>query len=156
MSVIELYVELKGYDATEITAFQVLKRLGFSELEKLKRREFYSFGINADAEKFKEKISAVDLLVNANKHLSSFELDKNSGAVFVKVQNELDDCSRLLKTLKQRLDFGEIESLKRGILWGLQLRSKNKLEMVKQITEILLVNKNFQNYQIIKGNEREK
>src|SRR3989338_8898703 len=78
MPKIELIVSLKAPDNAAITAFNTLKRMGYDELLKLERADYYSFEISGDENKFKKEISNTDIIVNANKHRFSFSLQENN------------------------------------------------------------------------------
>ena len=72
-----MVVSLKMPDTTAITALQTLQKLGFNKIKNVKRADYYKFLIEGDEEQFKNKISKVDILVNANKHAFQFKLEKN-------------------------------------------------------------------------------
>src|SRR3989338_10088068 len=75
MATVEMFVSLKVPDNVAITAFNALKRMGYDKLKSLERSDYYRFDIKDNSEDFKEKISNVDILVNANKHKYNFELN---------------------------------------------------------------------------------
>ena len=80
----ELFVTLKIPDTTAITALQVLKSMGFSEINDLRRVDYYRFLVDADAESFKNKIVKADIIVNANKHSCSFHVPGGSSRLLVR------------------------------------------------------------------------
>jgi len=98
---IELTVKLKIPDTTAITALSTLHNMGFSKINDLKRADYYKFTIEGDVEKFKERISKADIIVNANKHSFDFAA-KDDESAKIKVSNFDDDNSGLLSTLKNR------------------------------------------------------
>ena len=75
---IEMIVSLKVPDTTAITALQTLQKIGFDEIKDVKRADYYKFLIEGNEEQFKNKISKVDILVNANKHTFNFSVKKDS------------------------------------------------------------------------------
>lgn len=165
MTTIELFVSLKVPDNVAITAFNTLKRMGYDKLKNLERSDYYKFDIKDNAEDFKEKISNADILVNANKHKCSFELDnektnnknkinlKNKNDNFKKINiliQDIDDGIGLLSTLKERLGFDTINKLEKGILWTMHFDKKaNAKKVSMDITKNLLMNDNYQNYKIL-------
>ena len=163
MPAIEMFVSLKVPDNVAITAFNTIKRMGFKELKGLEKSDYYKFEINDDAEGFKKKISNVDILVNANKHKCSFELDSNKKNknnfknqknkdknINVLVQ-DIDNGTGLLSTLKERLGFTNIKNLEKGILWTTHFDKKaNAKKIAVDIAKSLLMNEHFQRFRIIK------
>ena len=163
MPAIEMFVSLKVPDNVAITAFNALKRMGFKELKGLERSDYYKFEINDDVAGFKEKISNVDILVNANKHKHSFELnnnkdinkksknkDNNFKEINILIQ-DIDDGTGLLSTLKERLGFDNIKKLEKGVLWTMHFDKKTNAKKVSMdITKNLLMNENFQRFRLIK------
>ena len=164
---IEMFVSLKVPDNVAITAFNTLKRMGYGKLKSLERSDYYKFDIKDDAEDFKEKISNADILVNANKHKCSFELDnektnnKKNNNDFKNQKNEkhkkinvlvqdLDNGSSLSSTLRERLGFNDIEKLEKGILWTMHFDKKaNAKKISMDIAKNLLMNENYQKYKIM-------
>ena len=157
-----MFVSLKVHDNVAITALNTIKRMGFKELKKLERSDYYKFDIKDDAEGFKEKISNADILVNANKHKCSFELgnektsnkksknkDNNSKKINVLVQ-DIGNGSGLLSTLKERLGFTNIKKLEKGVLWTMHFDKKaNAKKAAADIAKSLLMNENYQKYKIL-------
>jgi phosphoribosylformylglycinamidine (FGAM) synthase PurS component len=148
MNAIEMYVKSIIPDTTAITALHTMERMGF-RLKKLQRLDYYKFYFTGDIEKFKNEISKVDILINANKHRFSFSINENGQKILVK---EIDDGAKsTLLTLKKRLGFTNIEKLEKGTLWILDFNEdvKNSKEMAKIIAEKLLYNKHYQELGIL-------
>jgi len=139
---LELYVWLIIPDTTAITAFHTLKRMGFA-VKSVKRRDYYSFEVDDKAKDFSEKISKVDVLVNANKHRHAINKCDGQG-VLVLVQ-DLEKPFGLLKTLKERLGFTEIKDMEKGVLWELGCSKKDAEKIAKE----LLCNEHYQSYRLI-------
>ena len=147
---IELIVSLKVPDTTAITALQTLQKLGFNQIKDVQRADYYNFLIEGDEEKFKEKISKVDILVNANKHSFDFSIKKDA-AVKILVKNINDDSSGLLATLKNRLGFDNIKKAEKSVLWSLAINSDEKepRKIAEKAAMDLLVNENYQEFTIL-------
>jgi len=153
----ELFVRLIIPDSTAITAFHTLERMGYTHLKKLKRESYYKFYAEGDYNKFKGEIGKVDILVNYNKDRfivkkpeEKFEDDNEFRNVKVLVKNTGDDAADLLSTLKERLGFNNIKKIERGILWTLSFEKQEKAEeTAKQITEKLLANRHYQDFEIL-------
>ncbi len=150
MTIIKLFVGLKIPDTTAITAAQTLQRLSYDSLQKLTREDYYEFTAAGKHEEYKKKLPAVDILVNANKHYYSLEDKKEEHEVHVLVTDSDDAHEDLLSTLKHRLGFKHLESMKKGVLWKLHIEGGNPEETAKKITEELLYNKHYQSYEILK------
>jgi len=146
MSAVELFVGLKIPDTTAITAFHTIEKMGCKDVKKVKREIYYKFEIEGDAEKFKNKIGKVDILVNANKNKFTNELQKEENATYILVKDTDDRCEGLLHTLQNRLGLKEIKSMERGILWTLYGCSK---ETAKEIGNKLLHNENYQEMETV-------
>ena len=73
---VEMIVGLKVPDNTAITALQTLNKIGFNKIKEVKRKDYYKFFIEGGIDKFKNQISKVDILVNANKHSFNFSIQK--------------------------------------------------------------------------------
>ncbi len=149
MPTAELFVSLKVPDNTARTAFHTLERMGYNKLKKVERQDYYKFQFSGNIRSFQEKISKVDILVNANKHQYSFNLERSKN-VNVLVQN-LDSEKGLLSTLKTRLGFKNIKKVEKGVLWILSINAdkdeaKNTAE---QIAKDLLMNENYQKMMIL-------
>ena len=175
----ELFVGLKVPDNTAITAFHTLERIGYNKLKKVERQDYYKFEFSGDVKGFQSKISAVDILVNANKHQYSFNLERNNNenarkseihgskassttsVVFginsveikkinVLVQN-LDDAKSLLSVLRTRLGFKNIKNVEKGVLWSLSIDAdKKEAENIAiEITKNLLMNENYQKFKVV-------
>jgi len=141
---VEMFVRLLIPDSIAVTAFNTLKKLGYDKLKSLKRMDYYCFEVE-DEEGFKEKISKVDLLVNANKHSCSFSLDSKDIKVLVR---EIDDRNGLLAVLKNRLGFSNIKSIEKGSLWLMDIDGDGK-EYAERISKELLFNEHYQEMRFI-------
>jgi phosphoribosylformylglycinamidine (FGAM) synthase PurS component len=152
MTKIKLFVKLKIPDTTAITAFHTLERLGFKELKKLEREDYYEFVVLKDVDKFMKNIVKVDVLVNANKH--SYNIFKtedvpNEDAIRVIVKDSDDKALGLLSTLKGRLGFNDITDVSRGVLWKMTIEGDNKKEIAEKIAKDLLMNENYQEIEFL-------
>ncbi|RMF06031.1 hypothetical protein D6764_03325 [Candidatus Woesearchaeota archaeon] len=148
--VVELFVRLIIPDTTAITALNTLKKLGFP-LTKLSREDYYQFVLdaNADAEAFADRIKKVDVLVNANKHRAETTINshKEKEDFGILVMNSDDDCAGILKTLKERLGFAEIKSMKRGTYWTFEAEpGADREKLAHDIAKALLYNPHYQEY----------
>ncbi len=143
---IELFVGLKIADNTAITTKHTLERMGF-DIGKVRRNFYYRFDITGDEEEFKKKISKVDILINANKNIHSFDIQKDEGNFCVLVMNLDDDCEELLHILRERLGLAEIKSMQRGVLWELGVDSNGAAE---KIAKELLCNENYQEAMLVR------
>jgi len=148
----ELFVSLKVPDNVAITAFHTLERIGYKELKKLERQDYYKFDFSGNKKSFEKKISQIDILINANKHKFSFSLEKNEGGlkkINVLVKN-LDNGSELLRTLRERLGIKNIKAVEKGVLWSMYLHDITGAENIAvDITKNLLMNENYQKFSII-------
>ncbi len=147
---IEMIVSLKVPDTTAITALQTLQKIGFDKIKKVKKSDFYRFSFEGDEKKFKEKISKVDILVNANKHSFDFSIGKDNYTKLL-VKNINDDGSGLLATLKNRLGFDNIKKVEHAVLWGLLIEAEEKEagKIAEKAAKDLLVNEHYQEYLIL-------
>ena len=147
---IELVVSLKMPDTTAITALQALQKLGFKKIKNVKRYFYYKFTIDGNEEDFKNKISKVDILVNANKHSFDFEIKKED-YIKIMVKNTDDNGSGLLSTLNNRLGFSSIKKIESGVIYGLQIDAdaKESKKIAEKAAKDLLVNENYQEFTII-------
>ena|SRR3989338_10307605 len=147
---IDMVVSLKVPDATAATALQTLQKIGFGKIKNVKRDDYYNFLVDGDAEKFRDRICKVDILVNANKHSCDFSIKKDN-CVKILVQNIDDDCSGLLSTLKNRLGFKDIKKVEKGILWSLEIDAgqKEAENMAVEATKSLLINEHYQSFRVI-------
>lgn len=145
-----MIVSLKVPDTTAITALQTLQKMGFDKIKDVKRQDYYKFLIKDDIKKFRDKISKVDILVNANKHSSAFSIPKENN-VKILVKNMNDDGSGILATLKNRLGFKGIKKAEKAILWSLSIDDEEKeaRKIADKATKELLVNENYQEYKIL-------
>ena len=143
-------VTLKVPDTTAITALQTLQKIGFGKIKDVTRSDYYEFLIEGDEEKFKERISKVDSLVNVNKHLFSFEMKKDA-CINILLKNINDGGSGILSTLKERLGFSGIKKAEKAVLWSLSIDAeKNEAKKIaEKAAKELLVNENYQEYEVI-------
>ena len=147
---VEMVVSLKMPDTTAITALQTLQKLGFNKIKDVKRYFYYKFSVDGNLEDFKNKISKVDTLVNANKHSFDFEIKKDN-YVKVLVKNTDDDGSGILSTLKDRLGFNNIKKVESAVMWGLLIEGNEKEagKIAEKAAKDLLANGNYQEFTII-------
>ena len=147
---VEMIVSLKVPDTTAITALQTLNRLGFPKIKDIKRSDYYKFSIEGDADKFKDKISKADILVNANKHSYGFSISKGN-SVKILVKNINDDGSSLLSTLKNRLGFKNIKKVEKATLWELSIDADEKeaRKIAEKAAKELLITENYQEFTIL-------
>jgi len=140
---VTLCVSLKIPDTTAITAHHTMKAMGF-KVEKVEREDYYEFGIEGDEESFRKKIVKADIVINANKHKHHFGVEGDGVKILV-MDNE--QGTGLLSTLKNRLGFKEIISVKKGTLWKLSCSEED----AKKIAQKLLHNEQYQSYKIVGG-----
>ena len=147
---IEMIVSLKVPDTTAITALQTLQKIGFNKIKDIKRADYYNFSIEGGTEKFKNQISKVDILVNANKHSYEFSIKKDKN-IKILVKNIDDDGISLLSTLKNRLGFKNIKKIEKATLWSLAIDAdeKESKKIVENAAKELLVNENYQEFVIL-------
>lgn len=147
MKTVEMVVTLKVPDTTAITALQTLQKLGFNKIKDLKRYFYYKFLVDSDEENFKNKISKVDILVNANKHSFDFEIKKDN-YIKILVKNIDDDGSSLLSTLRNRLGFNNIKKAESAVMWGLMIEGneKDSRKTAEKTAKDLLVNEHYQEF----------
>ena len=149
---VEMIVSLKVPDNTAITTLQTLQKIGFAKIKDIGRSDYYKFLIEGDAGRFKEKISKVDLLVNANKHSYNFFIanDKNFKIL---IKNIDDDGSGLLATLRDRLGFKNIKKVDKAILWSLAIEADEKEsgKIAENAAKELLANEQYQEYTILQA-----
>lgn len=147
---IELVVTLKMPDTTAITTLQTLQKMRFSRIKDVKRHFYYKFTIDGNEQDFKNKISKVDILVNANKHSFDFEI-KNDNYVKIMTRNMDDDGSGLVSILKNRLGFSNIKKAESAVMWGLLIdgNEKEARKIAEKAAKDLLVNENYQEYNIL-------
>ena len=146
----EMIVSLKMPDTTAITALQTLQKLGFNKIKDVKRSFWYKFSVEGNLENFKNKISKVDILVNANKHSFDFEIKKDN-YVKILVKNIDDDGSGLLSTLKSRLGFSNLRKAESGVLWSLLIDANEKEsgKIAEKAAKDLLVNEHYQEFAVL-------
>ncbi len=153
MPAIEMFVSLKVPDNVAITAFNTLKKMGY-KLKELERLDYYKFDISGDEKKFKDEISKVDIVVNANKHKFSFSTEANNKnndykKINVLVQ-DLDNGSGLLSVLKERLGFKNIKKIEKGVLWAMHFKKDADAEKnAVDITKNLLMNESYQKFKLL-------
>ena len=147
---VEMIVSLKVPDTTAITALQTLQKLGFKKIKDVKRYFYYKFTIDGNESGFKNKISKVDILVNANKHSFEFEVP-NDDYEKILVKNFDDDGSWLLSTLNNRLGLTNIKKAESAVMWGLMIEGdeKESNKIAEKAAKDLLVNENYQEFVII-------
>ena len=145
-----MIVSLKVPDTTAITALQTLQKIGFNKIKDIKRADYYNFSIEGGTEKFKNQISKVDILVNANKHSYEFSIKKDKN-IKILVKNIDDDGISLLSTLKNRLGFKNIKKIEKATLWSLAIDAdeKESKKIVENAAKELLVNENYQEFVIL-------
>src|SRR3989344_3334825 len=137
---IEMVVGLKVPDNTAITTLQTLQKIGFNDIKDIKKSDYYKFSIEGDEQKFREKISKVDILVNVNKHSCDFSISRNN-ATKILVRNINDDGISSLLTLKNRLGFSNIKKIEKTTLWSLTIDDeKNAVKTAEKAAKELLVN----------------
>ena len=155
MTTTELFVSLKVPDNVAITAFHALERMGFYRLKNLERQDYYRFEFTGNVKSFQDKISKVDILVNANKHKYSFNLENSKlNQKYPKINilvQDLSDGKGLLSILKTRLGFKNIKKIEKGTLWSLSIDADEKeaTNISVQITKNLLMNENYQKFKIL-------
>lgn len=147
---IEMIVSLKVPDTTAITALQTLHKIGFNKIRDVKRADYYRFSVEGGVEKFKEKISKVDILINANKHSFDFSVKRDS-TIKLLVKNINDDGASLLSTLKNRLGFDTVKKVEKGVLWSLLIEAEEKeaRKIAENAAMDLLVNEHYQEFVIL-------
>jgi phosphoribosylformylglycinamidine (FGAM) synthase PurS component len=145
---VEMIVSLKVPDNTAITTLQTLQKIGFSNIKEVKKSDYYKFLIEGDENRFRGKISKVDILVNANKHSCDFSVPKDNAAKIL-VNNINDDGASLLSTLKSRLGFSNIKKIEKGTLWSLSIEDKDPAKIAEKAAKGLLVNEHYQEYKVL-------
>jgi len=122
-----------------------LRDLGFP-LKKLQRYEYYNI---EGSEGIFDKLSKVDILVNANKNRAYPEIKCESNQVKVIVKDTPNPGDGILSTLKNRLGVEGIDSIEKGQCWILEIESDDRKEIAEKITKELLANENYQEIEII-------
>jgi len=147
---VEMIVSLKVPDTTAITALQTLQKIGFNKIKDAKRSDYYKFLVEGNAEKFKDKICKVDILVNANKHSYNFSVKKDNN-IKILVKNINGGGNGILSTLKNRLGFKNIKKAEKATLWSLMIDSDEKeaRKIADRAAKELLVNEHYQECTII-------
>lgn len=157
---IEMTVSLLIPDTTALTTFHTLENMGFTELKKLRREDYYKFSAEGDFKKVSEELGNVDIIVNANKHTYKAKKPGETSTVkadglktvMVLVQDSDDKDGGLLQTIRERLGFNNIRSVERGVLWSLGFDVASKEDARKkalEATEKLLANKHYQEFMIM-------
>ena len=149
---IHLSVKLKIPNTTAITAFHTLQKMDFREVRKVERYDFYEFDVLRDAEKFMKEIVKVDILVNANKHVAEIckaGEEPKEGGVKLLVVDKGENASGLLSTLRERLGFFDIASMRKGVLWKLSIEGSNQKQIAEKIAKELLHSPHYQEYSIL-------
>ena len=155
MKEVEMFVKLLMPDTTAITTFHTLENMGFKSLKKLERLDYYKFSVedNVNLEEFKNKISKVDVLVNANKHKASFVLPEAKNDMFKVVTQSIEnDAEGLLGVLRNRLNFKDVAKMEKGVLWVFTIKNDSKEESSKkaeEMTKSLLINRHYQKYRMV-------
>lgn len=158
MTKVKLCVGLKIPDTTAITAFHTLERMGFNQLKKLEREDYYEFDVKGDEENFAKQIVKVDIVVNANKNYSKVykgEMEQPQSNYIVRAVIVSDTGNKnlgLLSTLKERMGFSNLNAISKGVLWRMHIDAKVDLEaeeIATKITKDLLYNENYQEYRIV-------
>ncbi len=148
MATVKLFVGLKIPDTTAITASQTIHRMGFHELKKLEREDYFEFSVSSGIEEFKKKIVKADVIVNANKNYFRVDDTDKTDSVIILV-SDIGKHEGLLSTLKNRLGFSNIESVKKAVLWKMHIDAKDKKEIAEKIAKELLFNENYQECRIV-------
>lgn len=145
---VEMVVSLKVPDTTAITALQTLHKLGFEEVKDIKRAEHYKFSVEGDAEKFRKQISKADLLVNANKHSSSFSIEKGKMTIIL-VKNINGNGSGILQTLA-KLGI-KAKKAEKSTMWSLSIEAdgKSARNIAEKAARELLANEHYQEFSIL-------
>lgn len=160
---IMLTVELVVPDATALTTFHTLQRMGYTDLKDMKRRDYYLFTVDLDEkyyETFSKRLQTTDLLVNVNKHRATTTLVSNKVPEkqpvekqhVVLITSREDDAQGLLKTLQERLGMHEIRKVKKGVLWEFIIHGKSEKEAkayAERMTKALLYNEHYQTYEFL-------
>lgn len=150
---ITMYVSLVIPDNIAYTAFTALPKLGITQVASITRADYYEFEVDHD---IADQLKQCDILVNANKHDVFFrrqDIPRSPKQTFVNVlvKDKQQDLG-LLNTLKTRLGL-PIKSMQKGTLWGIGFSSplpgKEKMENVRMITEELLCNSHYQEYNLV-------
>jgi phosphoribosylformylglycinamidine (FGAM) synthase PurS component len=148
-------VKLKIPDTTAITAFHTLKRMGFEQLKKLGREDYYEFVVLNESEQFMKDIVNTDVVVNANKHspviFKAENEEKNEEIISVVVKDKGNNASGLFSLLRESLGFVHLDQMIKGTRWSMEIEAASKEEkekIVKEITENLLCSLHYQEYRI--------
>lgn len=149
-------VKLRVPDLVALTAKRVIiKHIGISQLVDMQREDWWQIYISGEEEvenyarDIAEKSS---LFVNPNKHTYRLQVADSRGTKFcattlmdglwvvpVGVWHYDDMSSDIIKrTLRERLFYKKVEGVKKGILWTLKIRGKNRSEAKKVAEEITL------------------
>ncbi|NOZ80608.1 MAG: hypothetical protein GXP63_02950 [DPANN group archaeon] len=117
MKKITLAVGLRIPDNTAFSALTTLRRLGHDELIDLRRMDYYEFEVDEEdtEDTFASRIVKTDIIVNANKHHAHLAPVFREGVTFIVFDREQE--GGLLHTLRDRLGFGQLTSVRKGTLW---------------------------------------
>lgn len=148
--VVEMIVSLKVPDTTALTALQTLRKIGFARIKDAARAEYYRFLIDGDEEKFRQKISKVDVLVNANKHFFQFSIPKDDNLKLL-VRNIDGDGASILSLLNKRLGFKNVSGVEKATLWSLKIESGEgeSRKIAEKAAKELLANENYQSCEVM-------
>ena len=150
---LEMTVWLKMPDTTAITDLQTLHNIGIKSVKDLKRADYYKFYFEGDEDAFRQKISKIDILVNANKHYVSFGMQKDAqdSAARLLVKNTDENAGGILSVLKNRLGFSNIKKIEKATLWELKTEGSEKdaIKIADRAAKELLVNEHYQQYSIL-------
>jgi phosphoribosylformylglycinamidine (FGAM) synthase PurS component len=161
MGKIKLLVGLKIPDTTAITAFHTLEGIGYKELKKLGREEYYEFSVTGNEEGFMKNIVKVDILVNANKNYSKIfkegneeKIENTEKGIFIIKVIVKDTGNMFLGLLNslRNMGFNNLTAVSKAILWSMHISAKTEEEAkqaAKKITENLLYNENYQEYKVL-------
>ncbi|MBU0979221.1 MAG: hypothetical protein KJ709_00310 [Nanoarchaeota archaeon] len=143
---VEMAVGLKIPDTTARTALQTMRKLGH-KVEALKRYDYYMFDVDGSKKGFKQAVSDVDVLVNANKNFVRFLDEKRlrKGETGIIVQDDAEP-EALLHTLRERLGLDMIKHLEKGTLWVMD----SKGVKIKNLIYELLANPHYQQVKILR------
>lgn len=142
---VEMYVDLVVPDNIAITAFNTLKDMNFP-IKKLTRYEYYKI---KGQEGIFDKLSKVDILVNANKNRAYQEIKCEPNQVKVIVKDTPNPGQGILSTLQNRLGIEGVDNIEKGQCWVLEIDDDNRKEIAEKITKELLANENYQEIEIL-------
>lgn len=150
-----MIVGLKVPDTTAKTALQAYKDQGLKEVCNVHRWTYFEFEHDGESKAFANKISKVDILVNANKNNFKIFASKDElrnevfkGMAGVLVSEINDKAEGLVHTLRDRLGIIEVKAICRGVLWGLEI-SGDKHDATERAAKNLLYNPHYQTYEVL-------